>query len=184
MKAWNDIKNDCDQETGKGYSTLVQIIVKDDRGKAIAWRSISCKMTCCHVQTEKQYKFSVCILYLVCILYPVCSLHFVLTGLILLFLFKQASSPDRNIEARKKILVMLSVGRYDWCVNCILKSSRGKAQLYSNDYFISTEDERKRATYPYCCLRCSSALSQHVLKWTHYGSPRCEHFGPSIQIAF
>ena len=70
------------------------------------------------------------------------------------------------------------------CVNCILKSSRGKAQLYSNDYFISTEDERKRATYPYCCLRCSSALSQHVLKWTHYGSPRCEHFGLSIQIAF
>ena len=53
----------------------MQIIVKDDRGKAIAWRSVSCKMTCCHVQTKKQYKFSVCILYLVCILYPVCTLQ-------------------------------------------------------------------------------------------------------------
>ena len=30
------MKNDCDQETGKEYSTVVQIIVKDDRGKALA----------------------------------------------------------------------------------------------------------------------------------------------------
>ena len=34
MKAWNYIKNGCDQETDKGYSTIVKII-----GKAIAWRS-------------------------------------------------------------------------------------------------------------------------------------------------
>ena len=55
--------------------------------------------------TKKQYKFSVCIFFTqsaVCILYPVCSLHFVLTGLVLLFLFERASSPDRNIEAQKK----------------------------------------------------------------------------------
>ena len=71
MKAWNYIKNDCDQETGKEYSTILQIIMKDDRGKAIAWRSVSCKMTCYTYQTKKQYTF------LVCILYPVCSLHFV-----------------------------------------------------------------------------------------------------------
>ena len=46
----------------------------------------------------------------VCILYPaaVCSLHFVLTGLVLLFLFQRASSPERNTGARKKILVRLS----------------------------------------------------------------------------
>ena len=36
MKASNYIKNDCDQETAKEYSTIVQIIVKDDRGKAIS----------------------------------------------------------------------------------------------------------------------------------------------------
>ena len=71
MKAWNYIKNDCDQETGKEYSTILQIIVKDDRGKAIAWRLVSCKITCYHVQTKKKGTF------LVCILYPVCSLHFV-----------------------------------------------------------------------------------------------------------
>ena len=53
MKAWNYIKNDCDQETGKEFSTIVQIIMKDNRGKAIAWRSVSCKMTCYHVSDEK-----------------------------------------------------------------------------------------------------------------------------------
>ena len=72
MKAWNYIKNDCDQETGEEYSTIVQIIVKDDRRKAISWRSVSCEMTYYHVSDQKKRnKFSVCILY------PVCSLHFV-----------------------------------------------------------------------------------------------------------
>ena len=53
MKAWNNIKNDFDQETGQEYSTIVQVIVKADRGKAIAWRSVSCKMTCYHIPDEK-----------------------------------------------------------------------------------------------------------------------------------
>ena len=53
MEAGNYIKNDCDQETGKEYFTMVLIIVKDDRGKAIAWRSVSCKVACYHVSDEK-----------------------------------------------------------------------------------------------------------------------------------
>ena len=44
MKAWN-YKNDYDLETGKEYFSIVQIIVKDDRGKVIAWLLISRKMT-------------------------------------------------------------------------------------------------------------------------------------------
>ena len=36
------------------------------------------------------------------------GLHFVLTGLVLLFLFERASSPDRNTGAREKILLRLS----------------------------------------------------------------------------
>ena len=52
-EAWNYIKNDCDQETGKEYSTIVQIIVKDDRGKALVWRSVSCNKTCYQVSDEK-----------------------------------------------------------------------------------------------------------------------------------
>ena len=42
MKAWNYIKNDFDQEKGQEYSTIVQMIVKADRGKPIAWRSVRC----------------------------------------------------------------------------------------------------------------------------------------------
>ena len=46
------------------------------------------------------------ILNLVDIFLP--GLQSVLTGLVLLFLFEQASSPDRNIGAQKEILVRLS----------------------------------------------------------------------------
>ena len=55
MKAWNFTKNDFDQETGKEYSTIVQIIAKDDRGKA--WRSVSCKMTCYHLSDENSINY-------------------------------------------------------------------------------------------------------------------------------
>ena len=47
------IKNVCDQETGKENFPIVRMIIKDDRGKAIAWRSVSCEMTCYHVSDEK-----------------------------------------------------------------------------------------------------------------------------------
>ena len=74
-------------------------------------------MTCHHVSDEKKIlKISVGILYLVYILYPVCSLHLVLNGLVLLFLFERASSPNRNIGARKK-LYWDHRGRYDWYVD-------------------------------------------------------------------
>ena len=53
VKAWNSINSNCDQETGKEYSTTVQIFVKDDSGKVIVWRSVSCVMTCYHVPDEK-----------------------------------------------------------------------------------------------------------------------------------
>ena len=72
------------------YSRIVQMIVKDDRGKAIAWQIVSDNMTCYHFSDKKKNSLNpqsafctqsaVCILYLFCILYQVCSLHFVLTG--------------------------------------------------------------------------------------------------------
>ena len=46
------------------YSTIVQMIVKDDRGKAIAWQMVSDNMTCYQVsdkKKKKQFKSSVCI---------------------------------------------------------------------------------------------------------------------------
>ena len=65
----------------------------------------------------------------------------------------------------------------------MLKSSRGQAQWWSNDYLIPTEDERKCVAYQQGCLWCSSAWWQCVLKWTRYGSPGCKNFGFSIQVA-
>ena len=77
---------------GQEYSKIVQIIVKVDRGKAIAWRSVSCTISCYHLTDEETLSIlslhfvpslqsAVYILYLVYILYSVCSLRFVLTGL-------------------------------------------------------------------------------------------------------
>ena len=42
-----------DQESGKEYSTTVQIIMKDDCKKVIAWCTVSCKMTC-YVSDKKK----------------------------------------------------------------------------------------------------------------------------------
>ena len=53
MEAWNYITIDFHQEMGQEYSKILQIIVNADRGKAIAWRSVSCKMTCYHTPNEK-----------------------------------------------------------------------------------------------------------------------------------
>ena len=79
MKAWNYITIDFHQEMGQEYSTIVQIIVKADRGKAIAWHSLSCKMTCYHIPDEKSLQilslhFVPTMQSVVYILYPVCSL--------------------------------------------------------------------------------------------------------------
>ena len=133
------------------YTTIVQIIVKDDRGKAIAWRSVSCKVTCYHVSDKKTIRIlsphfvpslqsTVCVLYLVCILYPVCSLQsaFELAGLVLLFLFDRASSPDQNIGAG--------------CIWLYVEELPRKSKRQSNDYFITTDDERKFVAYHYDAL--------------------------------
>ena len=87
MKAWNYITIDFHQEMDQEYSTIVQIIVKADRGKAITWRSVRWWWHVITCQTKKLYRFSVCILCPLCSLHStfcircaVCSLHFVLTG--------------------------------------------------------------------------------------------------------
>ena len=74
MKAWNYIKNNFDQEMGQEYSTIVHILVKADHGKVIAWRSVSCKMTCSHIPDEKKTLHSQSAF---CTHSAVCSLHFV-----------------------------------------------------------------------------------------------------------
>ena len=61
---FNEVGGDLERVVVE-YSKIEQIIAKADRGKATAWRSVSCEMTCYHIPDEKSLKNS--------------SLHFVLT---------------------------------------------------------------------------------------------------------
>ena len=74
MKARNYITVNFHQEMGQEYSKIVQIIVKADRGKAIAWCSVSYNMTCYYILDEKNYLDSQSVF---CTHPVVNSLHFV-----------------------------------------------------------------------------------------------------------
>ena len=82
------------QEMGQEYSTIVQIIMKADREKAIARRSVSCKMTYYFIPDVKtrqilSLRFVPYLQSAVYILYPVCSLYFV-SGLQSIFCIRSA----------------------------------------------------------------------------------------------
>ena len=83
------VKDKRYEETNKEYSTIMLMLVKDDRGKATAWHLVCFQMTCRHVSDEKQSLFSVCVLY------PVCSLHFVLTDWGSMWQYRFDSLPRR-----------------------------------------------------------------------------------------
>ena len=189
MKAWNYIKNDCDQETGREYSSIGKIIGKDDGGTAMAWRSASCKMICYQVSDGETLKIlslhfapslqsAFCTESVFCIRSAVCSLHFVLTGLVCCFCSNEPQVRTEILELEKKkfsetfLAAMIDVWTVGWGAPEEKYDDRTIITLYL------------LPTILYGCLWCSSAWSQRVLKWTRYGSLRCEHFGFSIQAAF
>ena len=177
MKAWNYIKNDCDQETAKEYSTIVQTTVKDDREKAIAWRLVSCKMTCYTYQTKismnSQSAFctpSAFYIERIGIAVFVCSLHFVLNGLVLLCLFEQASSLDRNIGVRKKKFseTILAAMIDEWTV--CWRAPEEKSTMIEQ-WSLYTNWRRTQMRGLPIWLHASDALFRGhsvVLKWTRY----------------
>ena len=102
------------EKRARDYSTIVQIIVKDDRGIAIAWRLVSCKMTSRIRRKNSINSQSIfCNQSAFCTRSTVCSLHSVLTGLVSLLLVERGSSPDRDSGARNNILAYL--GRWLMC---------------------------------------------------------------------
>ena len=142
-----------------------------------------------------KYKFSVCILYPVCSLhfvpslhlYPVCSLrstvcslHFVLTGLVLLFLFERALSANRKLEL-ENILVRLSLPLWLICGLYVEKLTRKSKVIEQWLLYTNWRRTQMRGLPIWAHLML---FRQRVLKWTHYGSLRCEHFGFSTQVAF
>ena len=87
---------------GKEYSTTVQIIAKDDRGKAIVWPSVSC-MTFHHVSDKKNSinsQSAFCTQSAVCILYWLDWYYCFCSG--------EPQVWTEILELEKKILVRLS----------------------------------------------------------------------------
>ena len=127
------------------------------------------------IRRKKKYKFSVCIFYLVDMLYPVCSLHFVSTGLILLFLFERASSPDRNIGARKNNIVRLSWPLWLMCRLYVEELPRTSTMIEQR--LLSTNWRRTQMRGLTIWLTLVPLLRGHNVCWN-------EHFGFSTQLAF
>ena len=154
-----------------------------------------CKVTCCYTYQTKnslnsQSAFctqsAVCIFYLFCILNAVCSLHFVLTGLVLLFLFERASSPDRNNGARKKIF------RPSWplwlmCWLYVEELPRTSTMieqwlLYTN--WRRTQMHGLPARLPLMLMLFCVVTACFEMNPLRVPYCRCEHFDFSIQVAF
>ena len=111
------------------------------------------------------------------------NLHFVLTGLVLLFLFERTSSPDLNIEARKKIQARLSWPPWLMCGLYFEELLRTSTMIEQLLLYTNIRQTQIRG-FTIWLLLIPLCVSQRVLKWTRYGSPRCEHFVFLIQVAF
>ena len=117
-----------------------------------------------------KYKFSVCILYPVCSLhfvpslhlYPVCSLrstvcslHFVLTGLVLLFLFERALSANRKLELEKNSSETILASMIDVWTLCW----KAHEEKYSDGAMITFYQLKTNANARLANMGTSNALS-------------------------
>ena len=112
----------------------------------------------------------------------VCTLHFVPTGFALLFLFEGASSPNRNIGARKYILVRLSWPL--WLMCGLYVEELPRTSTIMEQWLLYTNWRRTLPRLNNMAASDTLLRDHSVLKWARYGSPRCRHFGFSIQVAF
>ena len=95
-------------------------------------------------------------------------MHFVLTGLVLLFLFERVSSPDLNIGARKQFLVRLSWPLWLMCGLYVEELPRKGTTI--EQWLLYTNWRRTQMRgLPIWLPQCSSAWSHRVLKWTATG---------------
>ena len=117
----------------------------------------------------------------------VCSLHFVLNGLVLLCLFEQASSLDRNIGAWKTFSENILAATIDLWTVC----RRGPVEKHNDRAMITLYQLKTNAnallTNMAACLWCSSSWSQRgvemnplrassklILTFSKWGGVTCE----------
>ena len=138
-----------------------------------------------HSQSAFCTQSAVCILYLVCISYPVCSLQSAFCTdriCIVFFLFERASSPDRNIGARKIISVRLSWPL--WLMCGLYVEELPRTSTIMEQWLLYTNWRRTLPRLNNMAASDTLLRDHSVLKWARYGSPRCGHFGFSVQVAF
>ena len=134
-------------------------------------------------QSEFCAQSAVCILYLVCILYPVFSLQSAV-GILYwpdwYYCFYSSEPQVRTeiLELKKKLLWDY-LGRF---VDVWTVCGGAHEEKYNVEQWLLYTNWGR--TQMRGLLISSFAWSQRVLKWTRYGSPRCEHFGFLIQVAF
>ena len=169
MKAWNYIKNDCDQETGKEFyhNSANNHERQSRKSNCVTLGKLQDDML-----SRIRRKNSINSQSAFCTRSAVNSLHFLMTGLVLLFLFEWASSPDRNIGARKKILVRLSWPLWLMCGLYVEELTRKSTMI---ELWLLYTDWRRTQM---------RGLPIWRLLMLFRGSPRCEHFGFLIQVAF
>ena len=99
---------------------------------------------------------AVCILYLVCICTrsAVCSLHFVLTGLVLLFLFERALSANRKLELEKNYSETILASMIDMWTLCW----KAHKEKYSDRAMITLYQLKRNANARLANLGTSNAL--------------------------
>ena len=156
---------------GQEYSTIVQIIVKADRGKAIAWRSVSCKMTCYQYKNSINSRSAFSTRSAVRILYPVCNLPSAFfTDRIGITVFVRASLKSgpkyrgsKNCFSKTILAAMIDVWTVCWRAPEEKHNDRAMITLYQ----LKT-NANARLTSVAACLWCSSSWSRRVLEWTRY----------------
>ena len=123
---------------------------------------------------------AVCILYLVCISYPVCSLQSAFcTDRICIAVFVRGSLKSKpKYRGSNYILVRLS-----WPCGLYVEELP-RTSTIMEQWLLYTNWRRTLARLNNMAASDTLLRDHSVLKWARYGSPRCGHFGFSIQVAF
>ena len=123
---------------------------------------------------------AVCILYLVCISYPVCCLQSAFcTGRICIDVFVRGSlKSEPKYRGSNYILARLS-----WPCGLYVEELP-RTSTIMEQWLLYTNWRRTLARLNNMAASDTLLRDHSVLKWARHGSPRCRHFGFSIQVAF
>ena len=136
-------------------------------------------------QTKRQYKFSVCILYLVCILYPVCSLHLNWPDWYCCFCLSEPRVRTEITELERKFYTILAA-----IIDVLTVCWRVPEDKHNDRAMIILYQLKTNANARLANMAASDADALCVVTTCFEMNPlqvpysRCEQFAFSIQVAF